>query len=286
VQEGDRASTNNWLDRAWPKYERRAGIRCFPPSADTTEVPNGEPGISGRFVIGRESCAAPPAGYHVDVPAYRRVIVSGEGTDYEESIYELAGTDWKRSDARDVTEWFENENARQSPDKSNGRQLRRITRENKKYARSRSSWDGLILGGFGITTLVVECYKANVDREDKALYDTMKAIRDRLERSLSIKHPVTRNETITSDPDDSKARVLKEKLTDALEWLAPLFDSDCDRKKALKCWDKVFATTFFIDRYDEDDEENATASSSQARSFLATSTRPDAVRKQGGGRYA
>lgn len=226
------------------------------------------------------------AGYNVDVPVYRRVIVSGEGTDYEKSVYELASTDWKRSDARDVTEWFENENSRQSPDDTNGRQLRRINREIKKYARSRSSWDGQILGGFGITTLVVECYRANVDREDKALYDTMKAIRDRLERSLSIKHPVTPNETITSDPDDSKARVLKEKLSDALEWLAPLFESDCDRKKALKCWDKVYATTFFGDRYDEDDEGIAAASSAQARSFLATSARPDVVRKQGGGRYA
>lgn len=225
------------------------------------------------------------AGYNVDVPVYRRVITSGEGTDQEESVYELAGTDWKRSDARDVTKWFEDENARQSPDETNGRQLRRVTREIKKYARSRSSWDGQILGGFGITALVVECFEANSDREDRALYDTMKAIRDRLERSLSIKHPVTPNETITSDPDDPKARILREKLTDALEWLDPLFDADCDRMKALKCWDKVYSTTFFSERLEEE-ETNAAASSAVVRSFLASSTQPDVVRKQGGGRYA
>jgi hypothetical protein len=32
--------------------------------------------------------------------------------------------------------------------------------------------------------------------------------------------------------------------------MAPLFGSDCTRKSALKCWDKVFATTFFSDRGD------------------------------------
>lgn len=227
------------------------------------------------------------AGYNVDIPVYRRVILSGEGTAYEKSIYELAGTEWKRSDARDVTDWFERENDRRSPDDTNGRQLRRVTREIKKYARSRSSWDGQILGGFGITALVVECFKANVDREDRALYDTMKAIRDRLDGSLSIAHPVTPNETITADPDDAKARVLREKLTDAIDWLQPLFETDCDRETALKCWDKVYSTTFFIDRLEKKDSSaNEAASSSVVRSVLAATARPDVVRKQGGGRYA
>ena len=227
------------------------------------------------------------AGYNVDVPVYRRVILSGEGTASEQSVYELAGTDWKRSDARDVTDWFDRENNRQSPDETNGRQLRRVAREIKKFARSRSSWDGQILGGFGITALVVECFKANSDREDSALYDTMKAIRDRLKGNLSVPHPVTPNETITSDPDDPKARVFHEKLTDAIDWLQPLFESDCDREKALTCWDKVYSTTFFIDRLEKGDASTqAAASSYVVRNVLATSSRPDVVRKQGGGRYA
>lgn len=73
------------------------------------------------------------AGYHVDVPVYRvRTEKSPSGEDI--TIVELASTDWKRSDARDVTEWFEEENEKQSPDTENGRQLRRITRDIKKYA--------------------------------------------------------------------------------------------------------------------------------------------------------
>src|SRR6185437_12846619 len=49
------------------------------------------------------------AGYHVDVPVYRRVITK-DILGRETIHYELASSDWKRSDARDVTAWFESEN--------------------------------------------------------------------------------------------------------------------------------------------------------------------------------
>jgi len=187
------------------------------------------------------------AGYHVDLPVYRRVTIK-DLWGRETFHYELASSDWKRSDARDVTEWFEMENSGQSPDTDNGRQLRRITRQIKKYARSRESWKAQILSGFGITKLVTECFHGNATREDSALHDTMKAIRDRLALNLVVAHPVTPNETITSGTDDARARFLRERLTDAINNLAPLFGSDCDRSKALKCWDKVFATTYFGER--------------------------------------
>jgi hypothetical protein len=187
------------------------------------------------------------AGYHVDMPVYRRVTYRDARGDLY-YYYELASTDWKRSDARDVTEWFEEQNNTQSPDTINGRQLRRIVREIKKFARSRESWKGQILSGFGITKLVTECYCGNASREDISLHDTMRAIRDRLDWSLEINHPVTPNETITKDAKDARARYLRDRLTEAINTLAPLFESDCTRAKALKYWYRVFATTFFSDR--------------------------------------
>lgn len=187
------------------------------------------------------------AGFHVDVPVYRRVTMKNIWGN-ETHHHELASSDWKRSDARHVTDWFEEENTRQSPDISNGRQLRRVVRQIKKYARSRESWVNQILSGFGITKLVTECFRGAANREDRALYDTMKAIRDRLNLSLVVVHPVTPNETITKGLDDARARFLRDRLTEAINTLAPLFSSDCTRSKALKCWDKVFSTTFFSDR--------------------------------------
>jgi hypothetical protein len=187
------------------------------------------------------------AGYHVDLPVYRRIVYRDARGDLY-YYYELASTDWKRSDARNVTEWFEQENISQSPDTTNGRQLRRIVRQIKKFARSRDSWKGQILSGFGITTLLTECYCGNANREDIAFYDTMKAIRDRLDWSLVIDHPVTPNETITKDSKDARARFLRDRVDEAITALAPLFESNCSRAKALKCWDRVFATTFFSGR--------------------------------------
>lgn len=229
------------------------------------------------------------AGYHVDLPVYRRIVDPYNNEIYH---YELASSDWKRSDARDVTAWFEDQNTTQSSDTSNGRQLRRIVRQLKAFARSRDSWKGQILSGFGITKLVTECFRGNVDREDRALYDTMKAVRDRLDLNLAVKHPVTPNVSITNDPDDPRAKFLRERLREAVDNLSPLFEHDCTRKRALKCWDKVFNTTFFSDRLDVEAKASAKAAVA-APSILTSGLFVDkgaaaaaAVRKEGGGRYA
>jgi hypothetical protein len=187
------------------------------------------------------------AGFHVDLPIYRR-ITTKDVFGNESYHHELASVDWRRSDARDVTEWFEKQNNDKSPDTDNGRQLRRIVRQIKKFRRSRDSWKGQILSGFGITKLVTECFRGDAGREDVALYETMKAMRDRLKINLVVAHPVTPNETITSGTEDGRAAFLRDRLGDALTALAPLFERDCTRKTALKCWDKAFATTFFGER--------------------------------------
>lgn len=231
-------------------------------------------------------------GYHVDMPVYR-LVTTKDAFGNEQEHAELASTDWKRSDARDVTDWFEGENDRQSPDTANGRQLRRVTREIKKYAKSRASWESKSLSGFGITVLVVECYRKDVGREDKSLYDTMKAIRDRLDWNLVVNHPVTKGDTITDGNDDPKARFLRERLTEAIDNLAPLFEFDCTHEKALKCWDKVYSTDYFSNRLEKTTANESKAfgtpnvlSAGMLRDAGNEPAAREAVRKEGGGRYA
>ena len=229
------------------------------------------------------------AGYHVDMPVYR-IVAGTDSSNREEEYYELASSDWKRSDARDVTQWFDDENQRQSPDDTNGRQLRRMTRFIKHFAKSRTSWEKRTLSGFGITKLVTECYQANASREDTSLYYTMAAIRDRLKANLVVKHPVTPDETITDGDDDPKARFLREKLTDALEWLDVLFQPGCTREEALKAWDRVFNTSYFSDQdADTNSAQNAAPTILTSGILKEQGTSPSAraaVRKEGGGRYA
>lgn len=233
-------------------------------------------------------------GYHVDLPVYRRVVTK-DASGNEEIYYELASSDWKRSDARDVTAWFKNENERQSPDTTNGRQMCRECRLIKKFARSRESWKGQIGSGFMITKLVTEIYAADIGREDKALYDTMKAMRDRLENGSVVEHPVTPDSTITDGDNDPKAKFLTDKLSDAISWLDVLFKEDCTAEEAMKAWDKVFNTTYFTDTLEAEDDEKqeeqfaksaAAANSGLLKNWTTSPSPQTPVRKEGGGRYA
>lgn len=231
------------------------------------------------------------AGYHVDVPVYRKVI--DQNNSGEDDVYfELASTDWKRSDPAKVTDWFNRENKSQSPDKTNGRQMRRQVRLNKAFARSRESWQARIASGFMITTLITnECYRPNADREDRALYDTMVAMRNRLNSNLEIQHPTVQGDMLTNGADDARTRFLRKKLNGAVGELQVLFEPDCTREQALKAWDKVFATDFFISRLEKSQGETKNAADPSAKAEMlinrTSSREPDrAVEKHGGGRYA
>lgn len=224
------------------------------------------------------------AGYHVDIPVYRRIVVTDVNGDEVDVYYELASSSgWKRSDARDVTKWYKDELSKSL----NGDQLRRINRLLKHFARSRNSWRDSILCGFGISVLVVECFQAN-DREDRALYETMVAIRNRLQWNLQIAHPVTPNDYITKGVDDAQARFFRDKLTDAINELQQLFEHDCTREQALKCWDKVFYTAFFCERLEDERRASSSTSNTISAATLAglTSNGKDAVRDTGSGRFA
>ena len=234
-------------------------------------------------------------GYHVDMPVYRRVTTK-DWLGNETYHYELAASSgWKRSDARDVTKWFEDER------KASGDavQIRRIVRLMKKFAKNRGSWGSQILSGFGITKLVTEKYQRHADRLDKSLYYTMQAVRDRLAISERVEHPKTPGETISSHQEgspfnDPKAAFLKDKLTEALGKMDRLFAQHCTRKEALQCWDKVFGTTYFVDGYEEELEtKSAKGSSPAAPAVLSSgllieqgSSAMGAVREEGSGRHA
>ena len=230
------------------------------------------------------------AGYHVDVPVYREVTTTNL-YGKQDTRYEIASSDWKKSDPVEVTRWFNRENQRQSPDTTNGRQLRRQTRMLKAFARSRESWRPRIATGFMITTLVVkECYHQHATREDKALYHTMVAMRDRLNVNLEIAHPTVDGEWLTKGADDGPSKSLREKLDWAIRELDVLFRTHRTRAQALKAWDKVFNTRYFSDRLRDETAEQGTGGGGVPAGILisgaekAAKLRP--VDKRGGGRYA
>lgn len=226
-------------------------------------------------------------GYHVDIPVYREVAT--EDSDGEEQVHwEIASSEWKVSDPKGVTEWFQTENKKQSPDTENGGQLRRVVRLMKAFARSRDAWKNHIASGFMISVLVVERYKPNAEREDQALYDTMIAIRDRLQGNLEVEHPVVEGDYLTKGPDDAKAKFLREKLDWAMKKLDALYEPKCTNEQALKAWDVVFHTDFFIGELSDDETPNKGRTGVESGGVLAdrSSVPRVPVDKRGGGRYA
>ncbi len=185
-------------------------------------------------------------GHHVDMPVYRQYE-----DEYGDMVQELASSDWEESDPEAITEWFNDAVINQSPDTANGRQMRRITQLIKKWVRSRSSWS--MPSGFIISVLVDEKYVAKAGCDDEALYETLKAIRNRLSWNKQVHNPV--NGDLISDGKESQLQAMHDELDKALrETLNVLEYADCTHEQAMKAWSKFLNDDFFKDQISDSSE--------------------------------
>lgn len=185
------------------------------------------------------------AGYNVDVPIYR-IVTQTDAFGDEKEYVELAGAEWARSDARDVSIWFDATNQNLSPDTENGRQFRRIVRDIKKLTNSRKSWRKRILSGYGTTILAADCFVASEGRDDYALYATLLAMRNRLQWNLVIESPVPPYDEVAGS-EDARANYLLQRLND----LTPHINAIASAKSeddALDAWSGLYGDTYFKDR--------------------------------------
>jgi len=179
-------------------------------------------------------------GHHVDMPVYRTYE-----NDNGDTIQELASSEWKESDPEAITTWYKDAVIEQSPDETNGRQMRRVTRLTKKWSNSRDSWN--MPSGFMISVLIDEEYIDELDRDDESLYETLKEIRDRLSWNKTLNNPVTGDSI--SEGKEHLLTNMYDKLDDVLEnTLYILEEDDCTHKQAMKAWSKFFKDDFFKDK--------------------------------------
>jgi hypothetical protein len=130
-------------------------------------------------------------GYHIDVPVYR-LIAATDGNGNDASYLEYASPDaWKPSDARKVTGWFKDAVKNKSPESDPG-QFRDVVRLLKTYNKNNAISGRKAPSGFILSILAEECYSAQPNRLDLAVYNTMTNIKNRLQHNLVIKHPVTK----------------------------------------------------------------------------------------------
>ena len=198
-----------------------------------------------------------PDGYHIDIPVYRILRTKNIWGD-EVVEYELAsGDDWVKSDARAVTRWYNGAVGEElkAGDADNS-QLRRVTKLTKKMARSRSTWKGKTTSGICLSKLVVDYFVGIAGRDDDAVRETWKAVKNKLDVTFEIDHPVLQGKTLSAW-DDEGVSFFRVCLVDSLKRLEVLDEDECSREKVRKAWDGVFNTTYFSNRKSIKQEEAA-----------------------------
>jgi len=192
-------------------------------------------------------------GYHVDVPAYRRLETVDDWTGKPTYSYELAGSDWRKSDPKEVTNWFRKTNKELSPDVGDG-QFRRVVRLLKKFTRSRGSWKGRNPSGFALTKVASEVFVPRLNRDDISLRETARALASRFVYNKTIDHPVIDEKL--NEPVDGRCEHLRNRLDENLKHLEVLDAYDCTHADAMKAWDKFFNTDWFSDQPPPDDGDD------------------------------
>ena len=187
-------------------------------------------------------------GYHVDIAVYRR---SEDWLGNE--ILEHAGPDWAKRDPKEITDWFIKDVKEQSPSEDNcwwGKpevalgQMRRIVRWIKCFTKAREDWD--LPGGLVISTLVSECYKSDAKRDDVALYETLEAIKNRLDITCKVYNPTDSYSELTEKQKFLKqVERLKKRLATTLTKLESLTKDNCTEEKAKKAWNYLFQHEFW-----------------------------------------
>jgi hypothetical protein len=212
-------------------------------------------------------------GYHVDIPCYR-LIDEGKSTERQELA--AAGNKWVLSDPTEINVWFEEvvQELNEIQEGAGG-QFRRVIRLLKRFARSRGEkWD--MPSGLKLTMLAEECFQSSADRDDKALYYTLKKLSSRLADSLVVYNRAqdkSPQDKLTKGDRDANMVELQTHVDEALKELAVLHSSNCTKKAARKAWDWVLQTDGYFERYDEEHEEAAVASVSPAAPFVKSPTR-------------
>lgn len=190
-------------------------------------------------------------GYHIDFAVYRTYT-----DDYGIEHTEHASSSWKPRDPLVINNWFAKCVTDKSPKanpligytpKVKDGQFRRIVRFLKWFSRSRPSWS--LPGGLIISVLAEEVYRSDDNRDDRALYDPIVALANRLNYSTKIYNPASGNEFTENTEIHSQVKRLKRQINITVTKLKPLFDQqNCTRDKARSAWDWVFNHVFWADK--------------------------------------
>ncbi|OOR04017.1 nucleotidyltransferase [Bacillus mycoides] len=173
------------------------------------------------------------SGYHIDFAVYRRTPnLYGDGY-----VYEHCGSEWRERDPRAINEWFTEVNT------ASDNNIRKVVRILKVFCKSNPGW--LMPGGLLQSILIAEQIK-NRDRLDETFYETIKAIKERLDYNKEVYNPTLYLQSILyTAKDKQKVKNLCTRLGNGLKKLEVLFDEECTEEKAQNAWKEFFNHSFW-----------------------------------------
>ncbi|WP_338555593.1 CBASS cGAMP synthase [Paenibacillus sp. KS-LC4] len=191
------------------------------------------------------------ANYHVDLPIY---VMSGS---HPKLAHKSKG--WIDSDPKELTKWFNGEAT------SKGAQLKRIVRYLKAWKDYKEGEtklpSGMILSILAINHFVSD-YK---DNDDKALVETVRAIKEALDTSFSLVRPVFPSEELINDWSETKKTNFLDKLDSLIKKGDEALTSS-DKTSASKKWRGIFGDRF--PEYQAPDSETSAAFRSTSPAIL------------------
>lgn len=195
-------------------------------------------------------------GYHVDFAIYRRY--KDEDDVYK---YEHCGSEWRGRDPRAITQWFNKEN------KDKDYKIRDIVRLLKMFSKSRTTWANMP-GGLIQSVLVVEKFESSV-RMDERFYNTIIAVRDRLEDNKEVDNPTDSLSSLKLvNKDNIKINNLYNRLNDKISKLDILFDSKCTWNHAVEAWGEFFNHDYWNGLKKKETETKSLAALSESVVFF------------------
>ncbi len=191
--------------------------------------------------------------FDIDLPVYYQ-----GGNDATPYIAVKNG-DWRKDDPKGTAEWF-----REKKKGTNG-QLVRIIKYLKIWA-DKDERGFKMPSGFALTVWAVNSFKQQDDRDDKALFETLKAIKSSLSYDLSCYCPKEPYDNLNSNLDDNQKTKFKNAL-DAFITDAEKAINEKNQLKASKLWQNHLG-----DRFPEGADEDVDQKEKELRSMTAAVT--------------
>lgn len=190
--------------------------------------------------------------FHIDLPVYHF-----NKEDHAHPNLATRNNEWEESDPKDFYVWFNNH--------SNLRQLKRIVRYLKAWSDKK---EGKFPSGLAFSIWSVDHLESN-DRDDVALYEVLKKIKNHIESSWCLEMPVSPYDDVCKKLTNEQQSNFSEAISDFIEDAKKAIEAE-NQLKASEIWKKYFGENF-PDGEDEDTDAKEAALRSISKSVLSGS---------------